>query len=273
MTPSPLPIDAPLAENWRGFFTGINAFFAGLKLVAPGGGLFRYALAPALLSLLVLLGGVLLGWFLLHGWISEWIAQQGWASWLGWLGSALVFVLALLLAYFLFMPVMALLAPLFIDPIVERVYERYTGRPLVPPQTRSFMRRQMGAFVLSAKLMVVGLVIELPLALLALFTGVGAIIAVPIRGWLQGGDLLDNPLGMRHLRVRERYGLFWRWRWSVTGLGAACDLAMLVPVLNLLVLAAGAAGATLLLISSEQAAPSAEAPAQAVTTGNEPASM
>lgn len=261
MTLPPLPIDTPLAESWRGFFTGITAFFAGLKLVAPGGGLFRYAVAPALLSLVALVGGVLLGWFLLHDWINDWIAQQGWASWLGWLGSALVFVLAVLLAYFLFMPVMALLAPLFIDPIVERVYQRYTGRPIAPPEARSFMRRQLGAFVLSAKLMVVGLVIELPLALLALFTGVGAIIAVPIRGWLQGGDLLDNPLGMRHLRVRERYKLFWRWRWSVTGLGAACDLAMLIPVLNLLVLAAGAAGATLLLISSEQGATAATEPA------------
>ena len=250
MTP-PLPIESPLPQTWHGLYCGIKAFMAGLRLVAPGGGLFRYAIAPGLVSLFVLAGGVLLGWWLLQGWLTAWIAQQGWGSWLGWLGSAVVFVMAVLIAYFLFMPVMALMAPIFIDPIVERVYERYTGLKIAPDDSRSFLHRQLGATLLSGKITLVSLVIELPLALFALFSGVGAVVAIPIRGWIQGGDLLDSPLGMRKWGIRRRYAFFARHKWAVAGLGICSDLAMLIPILNLLVLAAGAAGATLILIASE----------------------
>jgi uncharacterized protein involved in cysteine biosynthesis len=248
--------EGPIPENWRGAITGAQAFVRGLKLVAPGGGLFKYAILPALASLVVLAGLVVLAWFLVHTWLGDWVASHGWWSGWTWIGGVLAVVLAALLAWFLFFPAMNLFAPLFLDPICEEVYRRHTGRELRGRLTASsFARRQWSALVQSLKIICTTAVIELPLAIFALLTTVGSIVAFPINGWLGGADLLDNPLALKHLTFRERLRFCARYKWATAGLGATAGLAMFVPVLNLLVVAAGTAGATLLVIQAEGSVP------------------
>lgn len=260
---APMP---PLPENWRGAIAGVQAFLAGLRLVAPGGGLFKYAIMPACASLLVLAGLVVLAWYLVHTWLGDWVASHGWWSGLTWIGGVLAVVLAALLAWFLFFPVMNLFAPLFLDPICEEVYRRHTGRELAGRLSASgFMKRQWFAVLQSAKIFVTTGLVELPLAIFALLTTVGSIIAFPVNGWLGGADLLDNPLALKHMPFRERLAFCWRFRWATVGLGAAAGLAMLVPVLNLLVVAGGTAGATLLLLQAE-GTPAREEKAPAATS-------
>ncbi len=249
MNESPL---APLPENWRGAIVGAQAFMRGLKLVAPGGGLFKYAILPAIVSLIVLVALAALAWFIVQTWLGGWIEQQGWWQGLAWLGGLLAFLIALFLAWFLFFPVMNLFAPLFLDPICEEVYRRHTGRELHGRHSASSMaKRQWFAAVQSAKIFATTAMVELPLAIFALVSGIGSVVAFPINGWLGGADLLDNPLALKHLAFRERLAFAWRFRWATAGLGAAAGVAMLVPVLNLLVIAGGTAGATLLMIQAE----------------------
>lgn len=263
------PATAPIPENWRGALLGAKLFLEGMKLVAPGGGLFRYALAPALVSLLVLTALGVLAWVVVQYWLTGWIEERGWWQGLAWLGGLIAFFVALFLAWFLFFPVMNLFAPLFLDPICVEVYRRKTGRELQGRLGASgFLKRQWFAAVQSAKIFATTACVELPLALFALFTTVGSIIAFPINGWLGGADLLDNPLALKHLKFRERLNFCWRYRWAVVGLGAACGLAMLVPVLNLLVIAGGTAGATLLVAESESLA--AENPGPIPKSGDSP---
>ncbi|MCC6148693.1 MAG: EI24 domain-containing protein [Planctomycetes bacterium] len=250
------PPTAPIPENWRGALLGAKLFVDGMRMVAPGGGLFRYTLAPAIISLFVLAALGILAWVVVQYWLTGWIEERGWWQGLAWLGGVIAFAVALLLAWFLFFPVMNLFAPMFLDPICMEVYRRKTGREL---QGRlgaaSYFKRQWFAAVQSAKIFATTACVELPLALFALFTTVGSIVAFPINGWLGGADLLDNPLALKHMKFRERLNFCWRYRWAVAGLGAASGLAMLVPVLNLLVIAGGTAAATLLLVQSEQTNP------------------
>jgi uncharacterized protein involved in cysteine biosynthesis len=72
----------------------------------------------------------ILAWVVVQYWLTGWIEERGWWQGLAWLGGVIAFAVALLLAWFLFFPVMNLFAPMFLDPICMEVYRRKTGREL-----------------------------------------------------------------------------------------------------------------------------------------------
>lgn len=236
----------------RGFVSGFAAFTTGLKLVAPGGGLFRYALAPVILCAMVLLGVSIGAFFAAKYWLVEWLQE----SWIAWLGGVLAFLLALVLAYFLFVPVMAIFGPLFIDPICERVYGRYTGRALVGEKPRlHYVRRQLFALVQGLKWTLVVLLIEIPLAIGALLTVVLGFVALPVGAIIMGADLMDYPLALKDYTLRRKLEWAKRNFWAAAGMGAGASLFLLVPGVNLFVVPAGAAAATILAIAAESETP------------------
>lgn len=249
MNPPPLPISQPLPRGVRGFVAGFGAFMVGLKLVLPGGGLFRYALAPVLVSALVLVLLALGVFFGVSAWLGGELRQT---QWLAWLGGFAAFLVTLLLAYFLFTPVMQLFGPAFLDPICEQVHRRHTGRTLIGERSgQAWVLRQIWAIVPSAKWLVISLCIQLPLMVAGLITVVGLVIAVPVNAILQGADLMDNPLGCRDWKLGRRLG-WYRANFAATlGLGTASSLVLLVPVLNLFMLPAGVAAATVMMLAAE----------------------
>jgi CysZ protein len=243
-----LPVSSPPPPGPRGFVSGFSAFMVGLKLVVPGGGLFRYAIAPVLVCAFVMLGLAVGAFFGARHLLLEWLEQ----SWIGWLGGALAFVLAVLLAYFLFVPVMSLFAPLFIDPICERVYARYTGRELIGEKSAAhFIRRQLFAIVQSIKWLLIVLLIQIPLTIGAMLTGVLALAAVPVGAVIMGADLMDYPLALKHYTLKGKLGWARGNFWAAFGLGVGASLFLLIPFANLFVVPAGAAAATILAIATE----------------------
>jgi len=247
-----LPITTPLPTGTAGFVSGFSAFLVGLKLVLPGGGLFRYALAPIILSMFVATGVAVGAFFAAKYWMVEWLQE----SWAGWLGGVLAFVLTLVIAYFLFVPVMSMFAPLFIDPICEKVHQRYTGTDLIGERSaQQFLKRQLFALVQSIKWLLVVLLIQLPLAISAMLTGVMAAVAVPVSAVIMGADLLDNPLSLRDYNLSRKLAFLKQNFWPAAGLGTAASLLMLVPGLNLFVPTAGAAAATLLMVATASGNP------------------
>jgi uncharacterized protein involved in cysteine biosynthesis len=242
-----LPISTPLPKGLRGFVSGFAAFLVGLKLVLPGGGLFRYALAPIVLSALVLTGVAVAVFFGVKHWLVAWLDQ----SWIGWLGGALAVLLTVLISYFVFVPVMTIFAPWFIDPICERVHVRYTGRELIGNRSaQAFLRRQFFAVLQSLKWTAVVLFIELPLAVLALFTVVFVVVAVPVSAVIKGADLMDYPLALRDFTLKDKLRWCKTHFWPCIGMGTAASLMLFVPGLNLFVVPAGAAAATLLMLAT-----------------------
>lgn len=250
--PLPLPITAPPPPGARGLVTGFSAFMVGLKLVLPGGGLFKYAIGPVIVSAIVLVGVAIGAFFGAKYLLVQWVDE----SWVGWLGGVLAFVLTLLLAYFLFVPVMTIFAPLFIDPICERVYMRYTGRELIGDKSAAnFIKRQLFALVQGLKWLLVMLFIQIPLAIGAMVTGVLAAAAIPIGAILMGTDLMDYPLALKHYTLSRKLDWAKKNFWAAGGVGAGASLFLLIPVINLFVVPAGAAAATILAIATEQSEP------------------
>lgn len=253
MSPHPLPISQPLPRGAAGFVSGVSAFLVGMRLVLPGGGLFRYALGPvitaALLLVMLAVGAFLLARMLL----VDWLTSIDFAPWLSWVGAVLALLLSMLIAYFIFSPVMKIFGPLYMDPICERVHKRYTGAALIGPRSAdAFTKRQLFALVQSLKWLGVTLLVEIPLTILALVSLVGFVAVLPISALIQGSDLMDYPLALRH------YGLKQKLKWSrdhlgaTLGFGAAASLCILIPGLNLFAIPAGAAGATVLMLAAEK---------------------
>jgi len=248
MSLPPLPITGPLPAGMKGFAAGLKAFTLGLKLVLPGGGLFRYAIGPAVVAAVVFAGVAVLAFVGTTIWLLSWLQE----SWLGWLGGLLAFLLALLLAYVLFIPVMSLFAPWFVDPICNRVYQRYTGWELYPPRTSAtLMARQLAAFGQFFWWLVMALFVQLPLAVLSLFTGVMVVIAVPVNTIIDGIGLMEYPLSLRGGPKAGKLKWVRRNFWPAAGMGTGASLLMLVPFLNLFVLSAGAAAATVLMLATD----------------------
>ena len=253
MIPLPLPIRGPLQPGMRGFVGGMRVFITGLKLVMPGGGVFRYALVPVLVSAFILLLLAIAAFFTAQALLVDWLASMDLAPWLSWLGGVLAFVLGLVVAYFLFGPVMKLFGPLFMDPICEQVHLRYTGKPLAGPTTvRSLMKGMVSSIPSAFRSLLAALLIELPLAIFAMVTFVGAAVAVPVTGLLQGAELMDTPLALRELKWSQRIGWVKAHLAPCTGMGAMAGLCMLVPVLNLFVVPAGVAAATILMLAGDE---------------------
>jgi CysZ protein len=243
MTALPLP-PAP-AKGIAGLFQGVGFFLRGFKLVMPGGGLFRYALGLIAVSLTLLVVMAVIAWFvldaLLHAWLADWLS--GWGS----VAVRIILVLlAIVLAWLLLGPVNALLGPMFMDPLCRRVRERY-GHP-VPPNV-STAERFADSVVQASKNAATSLLIDLPLFVLMLFTGVGALVAIPVRAVNNGLDLMEYPHAYRGMARRERFAWFRANFWGIAGLGLAAAACSLVPVVNLLVTPASVAGATVLDLS------------------------
>jgi uncharacterized protein involved in cysteine biosynthesis len=147
---------------------------------------------------------------------------------------------------------MSIFAPLFIDPICEKVHQRYTGRDLIGERSaQAFLKRQLFAVLQSIKWTAIVLLVQLPLMIASLLTGFAAFVAIPLTALIQGVDLMDYPLALRDYTASQKL----RWArghiWPAAGMGTCASLLMLVPGLNLFVVPAGAAAATLLMLAAE----------------------
>lgn len=245
-------LPAAPGKGLAGVAKGAVFFLRGLRLVMPGGALFSYALGLIAVSMFLLVVLAVAAWFLLdallQAWLSEFLSSWGTVA-----VRIVLIVLAILVAWLMLGPVNALLGPMFMDPLCRRVRELY-GRPI--PALVSAPKRFADSLVQAAKGVVTSLLIDLPLLLLMLTTGVGALVAVPVRALLGGLDLMQYPHAYRGMDRRERFAWFRRNFWGVAGVGLAAAGCSLLPGLNLLATPASVAGATLLDLSVTEAEPS-----------------
>lgn len=198
----------------------------------------------------MLLGVPILWWTLgsFGPWLSSTLLPEG-SNWyadaarvlLRWLGSALAAYLGLWFAL--------LLTPVLSAPALERLVrarEAALGARARPRQSfwfevRCGLEAQLGGLLLAAPLWVLYWLVAalLPGAALLLFPLQALPLAVGM-AW----NLLDYPLTLRGVPVRERWGLLRRAPGSVLGFGLCLAPLSLIPGAALLLLPAGVVGAT-----------------------------
>jgi uncharacterized protein involved in cysteine biosynthesis len=171
--------------------------------------------------------------------VEQWLPTNGW---LGALAAALAGLLVLALALWAYVPLMAGLTGLFLDPVAAAVERRHY--PHLPPAQGASAAAQVWAGVaLGLRLLVLSLV-ALPLLLLAPPFGAAVFFVLATIGL---GNGTFEGVAQRRMPVAAARALRRRHRAAVLGIGAALAAMAMVPVLNLLVPVVGTAAMTHLL--------------------------
>jgi CysZ protein len=156
---------------------------------------------------------------------------------------ALIFVLALLLIYFLYLPVARVLLAPFSEALSRKAHAINSGGTNY--QSDLGWSRAIWEGLKLVTFQMVILLIALTLSLI--FPPVGAPVGIALAVFTCGLDFFDVPLSARGLPFRKKLGVIWRNKSLAIGFGLAAYLSLLIPVLNLFSLPVGVIGATLLI--------------------------
>ena len=215
---------------------------------------------PMLLTLALLMG-LIFGASLVVGWlIGDAVRYE-----LRIAAQVLMFALALLIAYFLYMPVARILLAPFAEALSRKtcaicvapggymIRQKNTGKSS-QGQNSQGQNSQGWMRAMWEGLKVVIFQAAVSLAALALglaFPPVGAPVGVAVAIFLGGLDFFDIPLSTRGLRLRKKLSVIWSNKSLALGFGAAVYLMLLIPVINMIALPVGVVGATLLIDALE----------------------
>lgn len=242
---------------------GVRDVQRGLGAVRAHPGLWKWVLAPAVLTLgvfIALIAGVihlidpLVGWLIAH--LPGWLASVA-----GGLVRSVVTMVAVIGlaigALFVFVAVAGMVTGPFNERLSEELEAALTGQRSTPFSLAAFvhdfalgvwhgLRRLIGSLI--------GLVFVFALGFIPV---VGTIAAMLLGAWLaaQGAayDCYDAVLARRSLSYRAKLAYLARHRQRSLGLGAAVAGMLLVPGVNLVALGLGAAGATLAALELDRA--------------------
>ncbi len=173
--------------------------------------------------------------------------QQGAHGWLhlaGWLAGALGGVGAALLAWLLFLPVVGLVASLFVDRVAARVEQRFY--PDLPPARAAPIAAQLwDGVVLGAQVLALQVV---ALLLAPFLLGASVPLGWAIAAWAIGRGLFV-AVAMRRMPRREALAAYAARRALVVFQGLLIVAASLLPLLNLLAPVLGVAAMAHVLLA------------------------
>lgn len=224
------------ANPFYHFAWGIRFFFAGLRTLFRQPALLALSLVPIALTVLLLLA-LAFGCVWLVGKSLAGVMPADYAVF----AQAIILVLALLLSYFLYLPVARVLLAPFAEAISRKTHNLSTGEVSFNADI-SWIRAIKEGLKISTLHLVVG---AFALAL-NFIPPVGPIIGLLIAILLCGLDFLDVPLSARGIPFGKKLGIIWQNKSAAFGFGAASYLMLLIPGINLLSLPVGVIGATLL---------------------------
>lgn len=228
----------------------LNAFTAigrGTRLVLSPG-MRRFVIAPVLVNLV--LYASMLAYLFTHfgGWLDYWMLKvPEWLEWLEWLIWPLLVVSLLLMVFFTFTLVTNLIAAPFYGFLAEKIEWRLTGNP--PDDTRSLMRA--GVDALGRELVKLRYMLPRMALLFVLGFVPGVNMFMPLlwaafSAWMLAIQYLDYPMDNNQVSFQDMLRrLRARW-WPTLTFGLGMVLVTWVPVLNLVLLPGGVAGAVIL---------------------------
>ena len=230
---------------------GLHDLGRGFDFVKRHPSLWKWVVAPSLITLLLLVGAVV-GVAALTEPLVSWVTSHlpSWLEAIAGVVLTIVVVIGLSLAALLvFVSVAGMIAGPFNELLSEAVEARLTGTPAAPFSLAAFLRGAALGIVHGLRRLATALVGVLLMVALGFIPVVGTIAAAAIGLWLAGRgaayDAYDAVLSRRELPYRDKLAYLDRHRSRTLGLGLAIAGMLLVPGLNLVALGLGAAGATL----------------------------
>ncbi|MFO0879260.1 MAG: EI24 domain-containing protein [Gemmataceae bacterium] len=233
---------------------GAYAFVRGVGFILTTPSAWFHAAVPVVTALVLACG--------LSG-ASLPLARQA-ATWLlpgetatsqagGWAVTLILALFFILMAALLALVLAQPLSGWALEAIARNQEQRLTGS--APPEP-GFLRSILVGLRCSLFILVASLVTTALLLSVTLVFPPTAVVTVPLKvltaGCYLAWDLTDYPLGLRGLGIGARLGWAWRNLGAFTLFGVCWALVLVVPGVFLLVLPMGVAGATCLVVASEQ---------------------
>ncbi|MCZ6603147.1 MAG: EI24 domain-containing protein [Planctomycetota bacterium] len=236
------------------FVQGLICPVRALRYLYSPPGLGRYFMLPFVINVIlfvVLLVGAVWAYDPLYDQFVSSTSTGFWAPFVRWAIFFVYLVAFTLVSIFLFNVVGTAIAAPFLDPLSHRVEVAALG----DVEGGEIGRGLIGEFLFSAG-QAIGMLflsfsgLMLALALSFCLPVAGVPIALVLTSFITALEYLDVPLARKQYRLGEKLHFLWMNKASALGFGLTMQALLLVPLLNLLVLPAGAAGATTMFLDS-----------------------
>jgi CysZ protein len=249
-----LRVPPPLITQYQLEAGSLYQFWMGIRFFIFGWGLFwgsprlqLWGSLPTLMTAATFGGLAFLGaWLTGHG--LEALTLPLWL--LGVAQGLVALFIVLGLTYFLFFPLVTVVAGPFREYLAAQAEQRLVG------QTKRGELSWGAVWVDVLGLIGLQLLLAfLGLALSWLLPGIGHSLGLGIWIYLAALDMVDPVLGLWGWRLRAKLRFVSEHRALMTGFGLMATLLLAVPLLNLLILPIGTIGATALALAVTQAQP------------------
>ena len=221
----------------------------GLKLILSPG-LRLFVLLPLAVNTLLFIGLIVLAMQQFGVWMDSLMPNlPDWLSFLTYVLTPLFFVLVLVIMFFTFTLLANIIAAPFNGFLAEKVEVVLRGRDDFPPfswaELMAMMPRTIGR---EMRKLAYFLPRAIPLLILT-FVPVLNLVAAPLwilfGIWMMAVQYIDYPADNNKLGWNEMLAWLREKRWQSLGFGGTVYLALLIPFVNILVMPAAVAGATL----------------------------
>jgi CysZ protein len=234
------------------FTKGLTAPLAGFRYMRANPGLWRYAVAPILLNLLVtslvlalLIASALYFAYRIHPWFTQRYHGSAWGLTLEFAAVVATILVAMTLAFVTWVLLNNILTGHF-NAKLARAVEIQLGMP------ESEMREVSLRYQVADALRDLSRLTLINVGLLALniIPVIGSILAVVLGiyfdGFVFGFDYLDLPMELRGMRRMDKLARAKSFRAQTIGLGTSVFLLNFIPIVGSVFLGTAATGAVLL---------------------------
>ena len=236
--------------------TGPQYLGEGLKLVLSPG-LRLFVLLPLTINLILFTALIVVSMQQFAGWVDTFMPSlPSWLSFLEYVLWPLFVVLVLLMVFFTFTLLANIIAAPFNGFLAEKVEVVVRGQDDFPP----FSWAELMAMVprtLGREMRKLGYFLPRAIGLLILsFIPVVNLIAAPLwllfGVWMMAVQYIDYPADNNKLSWQDMLAWLREKRWQSLGFGGITYAALLVPGLNILMMPAAVAGATVFWVRERQ---------------------
>ena len=221
----------------------------GLKLVLSPG-LRLFVLLPLAINTLLFIGLIALAMQQFGGWVDTFMPSlPTWLSFLEYIIWPLFVLMVLVIMFFSFTLLANIIAAPFNGFLAEKVEVVVRGRDDFPPfswgELMAMVPRTLGR---ELRKLAYFLPRAIPLLILTFIPGLN-LVAAPLwilfGVWMMAVQYIDYPADNNKLGWNEMLAWLREKRWQSLGFGGATYLALMIPFVNILVMPAAVAGATL----------------------------
>ncbi|MEZ4222150.1 MAG: EI24 domain-containing protein [Polyangiaceae bacterium] len=242
-----------------GFRAGLSSLGFGFRFLLTSPRSLPYAIVPALVLMVLVTISVAISVSLIRPWAEGWIHGDGASTWVTWAGAAVGWLVAILAGLIGLLVSLALAAPLS-APALERLVAHAEEKLGVPSRAESGFFAEMW---IGLKSQAFAFCIALPILLLLwivdLLLPPAVVVTVPLKllvaAFSLSWNLLDYPLTLRGMRMRDRMKLLGAHKRATMSFGVAFAILFWLPCFQVLMLPVGVLAATRLVWMLAQASP------------------